>query len=135
MKSLKNIVNHNFVVTIGLPYCYLPFKVIFRTNYFHEIVWPTSHVLLIVCTKTKLTTTTNERQSSFNQNNFIILMKFNRNNVGIEDNFQVSSFTAFRLNNRMSTNMCDTTVKNQSICLFPRHEITRDDPSSSWFEI
>ena len=51
-------------------------------------------------------------------------MKFNRNNVGIEDNFQVSSFTAFRLNNRMSTNMCDTTVKIQSICLFPRHEIT-----------
>ena len=38
VKSLKNIliVNHNFVVTIGLPYCYLPFKVIFRTNYFHE---------------------------------------------------------------------------------------------------
>ena len=135
MKSLKNIVNHNFVVAIGLPYCYLPFKVIFRTNYFHEIVWPTSHVLLIVCTKTKLTTTTNERQSSYNQNNFIILMKFNRNNVGIEDNFQVSSFTAFRLNNRMSTNMCDTTVKIQSICLFPRHEITRDDPSSSRFEI
>jgi hypothetical protein len=63
------------------------------------------------------------------------LQKFNRNNVGIEDNFQVSSFTAFGLNNRMSTNMSDTTVKNQSICLFPRHEITRDDPSSSWFEI
>jgi hypothetical protein len=40
VKSLKNIliVNHNFVVTIGLPYCYLPFKVIFRTNYFHEIL-------------------------------------------------------------------------------------------------
>jgi hypothetical protein len=45
----------------------------------------------------------------------IILMKFNRNNVGIEDNFQVSSFSAFRLNNRMSMNMCDTTVKIQSI--------------------
>ena len=65
----------------------------------------------------------------------IILMKFNRNNVGIEDNFQVSSFSAFRLNNRMSMNMCDTTVKIQSICLFPRHDITRGDPSSSWFEI
>jgi hypothetical protein len=44
---------------------------------------------------------TSERQSSYNQNNFIFLMKFNtnRNNVSIEDNFQVSSFTAFRLNN------------------------------------
>ena len=63
-----------------------------------------------VCTKTKVTTITSEWQSSYNQNNFI-LMKFNRNNVGIEDNFQVSSFTTFRLNNRMSTNMCDTTVK------------------------
>ena len=87
------------------------------------------------CTKTKVITITSEWQSSYNQNNFISLMKFNRNNVGIEDNFQVSSFTAFRLNNRMSTNMCDTTVKIQSICLFPSHEITRDDPSSSWFEI
>ena len=107
VKSLKNIliVNHNFVVTIGLPYCYLPFKVIFRTNYFHEILWLTSHVCWFVCTKTKVTTITSEWQSSYNQNNFIILMKFNRNNVGIEDNFQVSSFTAFRLNNRMSTNM------------------------------
>ena len=64
-----------------------------------------------VCTKTKVTNITSEWQSSYNQNNFIILMKFNRNNVGIEDNFQVSSFTAFRLNNRMSTNMCDTTVQ------------------------
>jgi hypothetical protein len=55
VKSLKNIliVNHNFVVTIGLPYCYLPFKVIFRTNYFHEILWPTSHVLLICMHKNK----------------------------------------------------------------------------------
>ena len=43
--------------------------------------------------------TTGERQSSYNQNNFIILMKFNKNNVAIEDNFQVSSFTTFRLNN------------------------------------
>ena len=83
-----------------------------------------------VCTKTKVTTTS-EWQSSYNQNNLIILMKFNKNNVGIEENFQVSSFTAFRLNNLMSTNICDTTVKNQSICLFPRHDITRDDPSSS----
>ena len=55
VKNLKNIliVNHNFVVTIGLPYCYLPFKVIFRTNYFHEILWPTSHVLLIYMHKNK----------------------------------------------------------------------------------
>jgi hypothetical protein len=55
VKSLKNIhiVNHNCVVTIGLPYCYLPFKVIFRTNYFHEILWPTSHVLLICIHKNK----------------------------------------------------------------------------------
>jgi hypothetical protein len=37
-------------------------------------------------TKRPLTTTTSERQSSYNQNNIIILMKFNRNNVGIEDN-------------------------------------------------
>ena len=67
VKSLKNIliVNHNFVVTIGLPYCYLPFKVIFRTNYFHEILWPTWHAK-----KTKVTTTTSERQSSYNQNNY-----------------------------------------------------------------
>jgi hypothetical protein len=67
----------------------------------------------------------------------IILMKFNRNNVGIEENFQVSSFTAFRprLNNLMSTNMCDTTVIIQSVCPFPCHEITRDDPTSSLFEI
>ena len=106
MKNLKNIliVNNNFVFTIGLPYCYLPFKVIFRTNYFHEILWPTSHVLLIYMNKNKghnYYYSTSERQSSYNQNNFIILMKFNtnRNNVSIEDNFQVSSFTAFRLNN------------------------------------
>ena len=90
-----------------------------------------------VCTKTKVTNITSEWQSSYNQNNFIILMKFNRNNVGIEENFQVSSFTAFRprLNNLMSTNMCDTTVIIQSVCPFPCHEITRDDPTSSLFEI
>ena len=88
-----------------------------------------------VCTKTKVTTTTSERQSSYNQNNFIILMKFNNNNVGIEDNFQVSSFTTFRLNNRMSTNMCDTTVKNQSICLFPRHDIFSGHPGISVNEL
>jgi hypothetical protein len=104
VKNLKNIliVNNNFVFTIGLPYCYLPFKVIFRTNYFHEILWPTSHVLLIYMHKNKghnYYYSTSERQSSYNRNNFIFLMKFNRNNVSIEDNFQVSSFTAFRLNN------------------------------------
>ena len=85
------IVNNNFVFTIGLPYCYLPFKVIFRTNYFHEIVWPTSHVLLIYMHKNKghnYYYSTSERQSSYNRNNFIFLMKFNtnRNNVSIEDN-------------------------------------------------
>jgi hypothetical protein len=55
VKSLKNIfiVNNNFVFTIGLPYCYLPLKVIFRTNYFHEILWHTSHVLLICMHKNK----------------------------------------------------------------------------------
>jgi hypothetical protein len=104
VKSLKNIliVNNNFVFTIGLPYCYLPFKVIFRTHYFHEIVWPISHVLLICMHKNKghnYYYSTSERQSSYNRNNFIILMKLNRNNVSIEDNLQVSSFTAFRLNN------------------------------------
>jgi hypothetical protein len=55
VKSLKNIliVNNNFMFTIGLPYCYLPFKVIFRTHYFHEILWPISHVLLICMHKNK----------------------------------------------------------------------------------
>jgi hypothetical protein len=104
VKSLKNIliVNNNFMFTIGLPYCYLPFKVIFRTHYFHEILWPISHVLLICMHKNKghnYYYSTSERQSSYNRNNFIILMKLNRNNVSIEDNLQVSSFTAFRLNN------------------------------------
>ena len=71
-----------------------------------------------VCTKskTKVTTTTRERPSSYNQNNFIILMKFNRNNVGIEENFQVSSFTAFGLNNLMSTNMWH--YRNNSIYMY-----------------
>jgi hypothetical protein len=49
-------------------------------------VFPTSHVLLIYMHKNKghnYYYSTSERQSSYNQNNFIILMKFNtnRNNV------------------------------------------------------
>ena len=103
-KALKNIliVNHNFVITIGLPYCYfIPFKVILEQTISTKC-WDILHMFYwFVCTKTKVTTTctTSEQQSSYNQNNFIILMKLNNNNVGIEENFQVSSFTAFRLNN------------------------------------
>jgi hypothetical protein len=46
VKSLKNIliVNHNFVVTIGLPYCYLPFKVNFGANLF-----PRNYVTYFTC--------------------------------------------------------------------------------------
>ena len=35
-------------------------------------------------------------------------MKINSNNVCIEENFQISSFTTFRLNNLMATNICDS---------------------------
>ena len=124
VKSLKNIliVNHNFVVTTGLPYCYLPFKVIFRTNYkcsatkFCDLL----HIFLLICmhnNKTKVTTTTSEWQSSYNQNNFLILMHFNNKNVGIEDNFQVSSFTAFRLNN-LCPRTCGWHYRKNSIYMY-----------------
>jgi predicted acetyltransferase len=61
MKDLKLFLEH----TISMKFCDL----------LHMFCW-------FVCTKTKVTTTTRERPSSYNQNNFIILMKFNRNNVG-----------------------------------------------------
>ena len=59
-KALKNIliVNHDFVVTIGLPYCYfIPFKVILEQTISTKLCDLLHMFCWFECTKTKVTTT------------------------------------------------------------------------------